>query len=72
MAGLPQHVHLEIIALLSEIQSIFKPGAKVMLVVDNGTPALSLMMGDADMDRVVSLMAALSAPPTTPGGRTDG
>nr|WP_302931644.1 hypothetical protein [Methylobacterium sp.] len=37
-----------------------------MLVVNNGTPALSMMMGDADTGRVVALMHELQrGPPPT-------
>lgn len=65
--------------LLAEIQATFKPGAKVLLVVDNGDPEEGLMMGDANTCDAIDLIRYLDALPdktTTPdrgdGTRADG
>lgn len=57
--SLPDHVADKIADHLSAIQKVFKPGAKVFLVVDNGEPRLSLVMGDADPNAVIGLIRTL-------------
>lgn len=61
-----QRVHAQIADRCGEIAKLFKPGARVTVLVRNGTAAESLFITDDSIDEIIATLQALKERPETP------